>query len=189
MSTRGFITFVIDGTEKTAYNHFDSYPDGLGLNVLKWLRSGPVDPEAVRALRVASRDSRPSDEDIERLRKWSWDRHQHGGTQDLRDGQEWYDLLHETMGEPALMLEAGVIEDAHGFPQESLFAEWGYVIDLDAGRYEVYEGFQRSRHHKGRFADRAPVDGYYPVALVASWPLSDLPADDASEAGFAGDGS
>lgn len=30
MGTRGFITFVIDGVEKTAYNHFDSYPSNWG---------------------------------------------------------------------------------------------------------------------------------------------------------------
>ena len=43
MSTRGFIGFVIDGTEKIAYNHYDSYPSALGLNVLHWLH---VEPQA-----------------------------------------------------------------------------------------------------------------------------------------------
>lgn len=38
MGTRGFVGFVIDGQEKIGYNHFDSYPDGLGVDVLSWLR-------------------------------------------------------------------------------------------------------------------------------------------------------
>lgn len=187
MGTRGFITFVVDGTEKTAYNHFDSYPDGLGMDMLNWLRSGPVDAEAVRALRVMDESTPPTAEDIVRLRGYSWNAAQHGGPKDLRDGQQWYDLLHETMGNPARMLEAGAIEDASDFPCNSLFAEYGYVVDLDAGRFEVYEGFQRGAHSRGRFADRPGADGYFPVALLASWPLTELPSDEDFASATGGD--
>lgn len=38
MGTRGIMGFVVDGQEKLTYNHYDSYPDGLGLDVLRWLR-------------------------------------------------------------------------------------------------------------------------------------------------------
>lgn len=56
MGTRGFICFVIDAKEKTAYNHYDSYPDGLGLHVLTWLRESDIDiiREQARSLRVVS---------------------------------------------------------------------------------------------------------------------------------------
>ena len=78
------------------------------------------------------------------------------------------------------MLAAGVIEDAGDFPADSLFAEWGYVIDLDGdGMFEVYEGFQKSPHDKGRFAGMERDGDYYPVALRARWPLANLP-DEAS---------
>jgi hypothetical protein len=75
MGTRGFIGFVVDGVEKIAYNHWDSYPGGLGLDVLRWLR-GEVGKmpdgmawatEQVRALRVVDPQSSPTAEDIERL--------------------------------------------------------------------------------------------------------------------------
>lgn len=204
MGTRGFITFVVDGEEKTAYNHWDSYPSALGETVLHFLAahrhevtcdlhkgaSGAVVDQA-RKLRVVDGASKPTAEDIARFSKFSWSAAQHGGGKDLRDGQEWYDLLHETQGKPALILEAGVIEDARDFPRDSLFAEWGYVVDFDAGKFEVYEGFQKSRHDKGRFADRTPpnhkVGGYFPVALIASWPLDALPDDAAFIAATEGD--
>jgi hypothetical protein len=194
MGTRGFISFAVDGEVKTAYNHWDSYPDGLGLTVLHWLRNiteqGTITGarEAAAALRVVSPDSKPAPEDIERLSRYSWNAAQHGGTQDLRDGQQWYDLLHETQGNPDRILEAGVVEDASEFPADSLFAEWGYVIDFDNdGRLEVYEGFQKAAHSKGRFAGLASAnDGYYPVALVASWPLAELPDDAAFVAALEG---
>jgi hypothetical protein len=174
VSTRGFVTFVIDGAEKTAYNHSDSYPDGLGLTMLEWLRQAAADEAtAIRArgLRVVDPESKPSPGDIERLKGFA---NAGVGTQSLDD---WYVLLRETQGEPALMLEAGVIEDAHEFPRSSLFAEWGYVADFDEKRFEVYRGFQRSRHSAGRFAGREPSKNYYPVALKAAWAFDSLPAD------------
>lgn len=179
MSTRGFVGFVVDGIEKIAYNHSDSYPDGLGLDTLRWLSKAHIGGarRLAAALRVVEPDSKPTAEDIERLKGYANTR---VGTQEIDD---WYVLLRETQGNPAAMLDAGVIEDASGFPADSLFAEWGYVVDFDAKTFEVYEGFQKQQHDKGRFAGRSDADdsrrnGYWPVALVASWPLDALPTDE-----------
>jgi hypothetical protein len=182
MGTRGFITFAVDGTEKTAYNHFDSYPDGLGLDVLHWLREAVKSPAKlgadVRSLRVVDNNSKPSQEDIVRLKPFT------NLSVSTSSTDDWYCLLRDTQGNPAAMLAAGIIEDAHDFPLDSLFAEWGYVIDLDGdGMFEVYEGFQKSQHSRGRFASRYPsryegVQYYYPVALKARWPLTALPGDE-----------
>lgn len=199
MGTRGFITFVVDGTEKTAYNHWDSYPDGLGADVLKWLRTESdrgafiegsdwlaTLARQIRALRVVDPDSQATDEDIERLGAFA---NRSVGSRDARD---WYVLLRETQGKPELMLAAGVIEDASGFPADSLYAEWGYVVDLDAARFEVYRGFQTSPHASGRFASRPQVEynsvgPYYPAALLVSWPLTELPSDEDFASATSGD--
>lgn len=185
MGTRGFITFVAGGVEKTAYNHNGSYPGGLGLDVLTFLRanrhelvcelhSGQVGsvPDKIRKLRVLDENVTPTPEDIERLSKYV---DTQVGTQ-RRD--DWYVLLRHTQGDPGAMLQAGVIEDASSFPADSLFAEWGFVIDLDNEVFEAYRGFQRSPHTKGRFAEMPTEGGYYPVALVKSWPLAELPSDE-----------
>jgi hypothetical protein len=201
MGTRGFVGFVVDDTEKIAYNHFDSYPGGLGADVLHWLWShrheltcdihkgvsnGPV--ALARQLRVVPPASTPTAEDVERLREFA---NLSVGTQQVDD---WYVLLRETQGRPDLMLKAGVIEDAGQFPMDSLFAEWGYVVDFDTQQFEVYEGFQHAKHDKGRFADREPYQPphragkpieYWPVALVASWPLDKLPTTPEFLAAFA----
>lgn len=175
MSTRGFIAFAVDGQVKVAYNHSDSYPDWLGVRVLRFLRE--ANHAAIRkqaqALRVVTGGDKPTAEDAARLARWT---DTGVGNQSTDD---WYCLLRETQGDPAAMLDAGVIEDASGFPANSLFAEWGYVIDLDGdGRFEVYEGFQRSPHNRGRFAGmKGGSDGYAPVALRASWPLAQLPSE------------
>ena len=39
MGTSGAIGFVVDGKEFVAYNHFDSYPENLGKEVVEFIRS------------------------------------------------------------------------------------------------------------------------------------------------------
>jgi hypothetical protein len=198
MGTRGFITLAVDGENKTAYNHWDSYPEGLGLSVVSWAREAAKDLDAARkavtALRVVAEDDQPTGEDIERLRPFAdfeVDRSvRNGETHVLRERPSWYQLLRCTQGDPAAMIRAGVIEGAGEFPADSLVAEWGYVVDLTAETFEVYQGFQTRPHRQGRFADITPErDGYYPVWLVKSWPLAELPGDKdfAAEAEHAGE--
>lgn len=174
MGTRGFVGFVIDQNEKIAYNHWDSYPSGLGVDVLAWLRDADHAnaAEQARQLRTVASDSTPTEADVKRLAKWA----------DLGVGEksadDWYCLLRKTQGNPGAMLEAGVVEDAGKFPLDSLFAEYGYVVDFDQRFFEAYEGFQRAEHHDGRFANRSTEgNGYQPVRLVASWPFDQLPDD------------
>lgn len=177
MGTRGFLGFVVDGVEKITYNHSDSYPEGLGADTLTWLSAASKDLETLRAqasaMRVVTRDEEPTQDDVDRLAPWT------NLSVGERSTDSWYCLLRETQGNPAAMLRAGYIEDASDFPVDSLFAEWGYVVDLDANTFEVYQGFQKQAHDKGRFAsrrfDRERETTYYPVALLASWPLDSLP--------------
>ncbi|HEY3435961.1 MAG TPA: hypothetical protein VGK41_09940, partial [Solirubrobacterales bacterium] len=141
MGTRGFVGFVVDGTEKIAYNHFDSYPDGLGSDVLTWLTSAltthpAVIVEQARALRAIDGQTEPTDADFKQLKAFY---NPNVGGPSARP--TWYQLLRGTQGNPGAMLRAGVIEDASDFPTNSLFAEWGYIVDFDERRLEVYEGF------------------------------------------------
>lgn len=172
MSTRGFISFAVDGETKTAYNHSDSYPDYLGVNVLDWARSVDLNEvgAAAQALRVVTDADEPTADDVARLAPFT--NLNVGGPSER---PTWYQLLRETQGDPGAMLKAGVIEDGGDFPADSLFAEWGYVIDFDAQALEVYVGFQREPHQEGRFASLEGRDGYYPVRLLKSWPLAELP--------------
>lgn len=194
MGTRGFLGFVVDGVEKISYNHFDSYPGGLGLDVLEWIQGlrdfSKVQAKA-RALRVVTvwnedgSENLPTPEDVSQLRRW-YDGSV-GSTQD--HGVTWYQLLRRTQGNPGEILEAGAIEDASKFPTDSLFAEWGYLIDLDTYKFEVYKGFQKVPHESGRFAQRPSprVNGYVPVKLMVEWSLYDLPTKEIFVATFRAD--
>jgi len=177
MGTRGFLGFVIDGAEKITYNHFDSYPEGLGNDVRDWLSTVDLAQAAdsARMLRVVDPDSVPTAEEKEALQQYA---DAHVGSQRLDD---WYVLLRHTQGEPALILAAGVMGDSAEFPLNSLFAEWGYIVDFDSQMFEVYKGFQHEPHEEGRFASRTGDgmhEGYYPCRLIAQWPLSQIPSEE-----------
>lgn len=177
MSTRGFLGFVADEHETITYSHSDSYPDYLGLNILEWARSvddwGPVKDRAAAIVHVSD-DGPPTDELRRRLAKFA--------DGNVSSGDDWYALLRRTQGDPAAILEAGYAEHDAEWPADSLFCEWGYLLDLDREVLEVYRGFQTEPHADGRFHDRPrPTDRhhlpsqYYPVRLIGSWKLTALP--------------
>lgn len=182
MGTRGFVGFLIDGDIKAAYNHWDSYPSGIGLDVLEWARrAGMKVGPAMEHVKQLARELQPVDdtvpptpEQIYQLEAWT----------DLnvseRSTSDWYCLLRRTQGDIGAILTAGYFEDAGDFMYDSLFCEWGYLVDLDSWMLVVYKGFQNEPHTAGRFAAGQTIPGrYYPVAEVAAWPLNDLPTREA----------
>ena len=152
MGPRGTWGFVLDGEEKLTYNHYDSYLDGLGESLLTAWRayseSKSLDEvkEKVRKLRLVDPNSRPDDIDESEF-------------QDLKDdavssGEDYYALLRKIQGDLAATLDAGIMVDGNDFAFDSLFCEYGYVFDLDSGKFEIYKGFQDQPHERGRFAGR-----------------------------------
>lgn len=176
MGTRGAIVLVADGQEKVLYNHFDSYPEGLGEDVLLWLREvGDIEEDVRRqviALQKVPYNRKPTAEDIERLAEFH--------DPNVSTGADWYSLLRRTQGDLSAVLRAGLYEDAAEFPLDSLFCEWAYVVDFDERRFEVYEGFRKTPTTEGRWAGKPGADSvsgttYYPVQRIASWSFDRLP--------------
>lgn len=214
MGTRGLWGFVSEGVEKLTYNHFDSYPSGLGTELLAFVRDhiGTHGLESfkadARSLELIDEDVKPTEAQKQKARD--------AGVVDLsvseQSEDDWYCLLRNAQGDPAKLLQVGMMSDGSSFALDSLFCEWAYVIDLDAERFEVYRGFQKAAHTQGRFADRRDPDnahmdgprepgkcfncgmmkpdwdskfcpqGYYPIRLLASFDLNALPSNERFEA-------
>ena len=84
-------------------------------------------------------------------------------------------VLRQAEGDPALILEAGVIIDASGFPAEPV-SKWGYVVDTGAATFEVYRG--PALRATGRFGRPGHVKRDYPeCGLIWSWAFDLLPTD------------
>lgn len=178
MGTRGLSGFVIDGEVKAQYQQYDSYPTGVGYYVVAAIQSGKITPDAVRSIQLVDGDAKPTPEQVERLKQFS--------NTGVSTGQldEWYVLLRETQGDLLAMIEAGAMIDSSDFAADSLFCEWGYLVNLDTETLEVYRGFNQGAT-VGRFAGMAlaPVperDGqpihaaYAPITLIREIPLSEV---------------
>lgn len=180
MGTRGLLGFHIDGQDIGSYNHWDSYPSGLGAKVVAEITEalkGGIDAitDRVRGLEILKEHEKPTPEQIQRLKRYA----DCGvSNQSLQDS---YCLLHNIQGSVIKILEAGAILENTEFIKDSLFCEWAYFINLDDETFEVYRGFQQDPAlQKGRFAGPARQSssgGYYPCTLVAEYPLNDIPQD------------
>lgn len=173
MGTRGLMAVHVDGQTTGSYNHFDSYPSGLGADIVSFLRTAFIEQaaEQARMLIPVTEDAEPTTEQINRCISL--------GLCDpsVGDGLDWYSLLRNQQGDMGKTLETGFILDGTSFANDSLFCEWGYVVDFDAGVFEVYRGFQTTPHNEGKFARDEDDRGYYPIRLVASFPLDNIPDD------------
>lgn len=185
MGTRGTCGFRVGRKDKLQYNHGDSYPDGLGNDLLKQLRAMSKRgwdsvKAAAKTIRTVDPDSKPTAKDI---KKYGHKMNLDVGEQSPED---WYCLLRDLQGDLDGCLGLGVMSDDGGFILESLFCEWGYIVNLDSMKLEVYRGFQSEKHNRGRYAKKIDAKAmaeqkkilsctYYPCALLVEFDLTKLP--------------
>lgn len=203
MGTRGSFGFRVNGQDKLMYNHFDSYPSGLGLDVLAFLKGTNLDTltKKVAKLEPVNNKVPPTPEQIAKCTK--------AGTVNLsvseRSTKDWYCLLRNAQGDFKKLLKVGLFEPANNFILDSLFCEWAYIANLDTGKLEVYQGFNEGLPNPAGGIGQTPVDKWVPkltggryaaqcdlednksriergeapffgVALIAEFPLKKLPA-------------
>jgi hypothetical protein len=201
MGTRGLLGIVIDGQLKAWYNHYDSYPSGLGQAVssaigeilsgprkkAKWLRL------ARELVSVPLEDSERPCSEILAETQWAKTRktlEKRLDAEKKREKKPWeskskaiepdsatvQQAVSGTTGNLLAALANGVTLDEAGFAADGLFCEWGYVVNFDDEKLEVYRGFYKTPHACGRFAD-LPVeatsrgDTYRPIRQILGLPL------------------
>ena len=164
MGTRGAVGFRLNGEDYINYNHYDSYPEHSGCYVLQQLRywmGSPVEqlaaaPTVVWIDRLKERVA--AMKPLARL-EWAGDR---------------LDAC----------LAHGVYAPAADFLRDSLFCEWAYIVNLDAKTLDVYTGFCRRKHTKGRYSSWEPAvrtgsmtQPCYAVALIQEFDFDALPEE------------
>lgn len=180
MSTRGLYGFRVNGDDYLTYSHSDSYPEKLGIEIVDYINSiDDYDSEIEKAEKVEKINyfkDRPYDhlneiknamnndiiEDkcccISCMRSMKWD--------------SILSKLHLKN-----IIEFGFILDNFSFIFESLFCEWVYIVNFDNGMFEIYKGFQKKQHRKGRYYRACSISGYYPCALIKEYPFNKIPKD------------
>jgi hypothetical protein len=181
MGTRGVVGFHVNGKDKVSYNHSDSYPSGLGAEVLAFIQGTSLAEIKKTAERIIliDEDIPPTPEQIKDCEPWT----------DLgvssQSTSDWYCLLRGAQGDLSAYTDGlKYMPDSNSFLLDSLFCEYAYIINTDEQVLEFYSGFnKKSRLRKGRYAaiQSEPDSNYYGVALIKKYPLEDILAADEDE--------
>lgn len=188
MSTRGLVAIQMDGEYKLAsYNHSDSYPRCLGVELLKFLRELKDDRKLEmfkenlnKVKKISSDEADKLEQDCAKVGKSPYDIYP-GLLLSVPEILELIrDMDDETDGEL-------IVCDDLSFAADGLFCEWTYVIDFDENTFEVFKGGEKTPLEEfERFYDveqkRLAVNpdnmGYYGVKFLTSWHLDELPNED-----------
>lgn len=180
MGTRGLYGLRKNGIDKTSYNHFDSYPNGLGRDILGFIKNHSAKEMNTFYDRIimVNEQTEPTTQEIENCIT------NQSVNLDVssRSFNDWYCLLRNLQGDLNALYEckAAYMTDGHEFIKDSLFCEYAYIINLDTNKLEFYEGFQ-ARPQKGNRYGETPFDEYYPCALVAEIPFVLIQSTDVDE--------
>lgn len=196
MGTRNLTVVVSDGEYRVAqYCQWDGYPGGQGINILNFLSSS----DRIDLLREnVKKCSFITEEQYDKLHETYRETHQESVhiaengrhillKSTINDFLNDYPQFSRDTGSDILRMIAAspdglTLYDDHEFAADSLFCEWAYVIDLDQNTFEVYSGFNTTPLQPSeRFYSLQTTEidtgeeRYYPVHMIRSYSLSDLP--------------
>lgn len=129
MGTRGAYGFKKGNELKLTYNHFDSYFDYLGNNLINEIHSiGNTEKliETFDYIKLVSEEATPTEEQKAECTKYFSNAVSTGSEND------WYCLLRELQGTimPWVNKEVQYMLDSSGFINDNIFCEYYYIIDL-----------------------------------------------------------
>ena len=182
MSTRGLYGFRKNGQDKTTYNHSDSYPDGLGEEIVTFCSQNPIETmeKIYDNIEMINEDTQPTKEQI----KWCVDAGYYNPSVGNQSENDWYCLLCglqgniEELKRSALNRGKVYMSDGSNFIKASLFCEYAYIINLDTLKLEFWVGFQHKPQKGNRYGEKPNDDGYYPCRLAAAFPLTEITETD-----------
>lgn len=181
MSTRGLSGFRSSEIDKLQYINYDTYPTGLGLEMLSQLRA-VTDWESVQRHiddLVPAPDEHLSGWQLRKIRQQVKPFHE----VNARVGQmrESYDLFRPLQHRLDPYLD-GSLQSMHTYNEfilDSIWCRWGYIANLDSMKMEVWKGSQHEPDPNNRYgSERLGRHPVYPCKQVKSWDLNALPSDE-----------
>lgn len=182
MGTRNLTIVFIDGEYRVAqYGQWDGYPEGAGVNILRFLRD-EMDEFLFRTM----------------LSRFNFVNGNHDITNRIDKAFEngigsycFPEFSRDTGCDILPMIQNGTATTRYlgnriDFAADSMFCEWAYVIDFDRRTFEVYMGFNRTPLNESdrffflrKYEDPDEYSGgrYHGVKLAKEFSLDDLPDD------------
>lgn len=187
MGTRHIVAVVLNDEYKVAqYGQWDGYPEGQGAVIQQFFSHDSEYVNMDRLREAVSNCTFMTDEEYHRIFNSFAKTSDMGMTMDEADkfkASQYGYLSRDTSAEiiPLIYERNGLpLTNSISFAADSLFCEWGYVINLDNDTLEIYKGFNKEPLAESeRFADMQPVewgeDTYFPIKLLMVVPLNELP--------------
>lgn len=172
MGTRGTYGFRKDGKDKLTYNHFDSYPECLGANIVEFIKETPVEELKAICDRIVMVDEggMPTEKQIKECAPWT-----NLGVSGMST-RDWYCVLRNAQGDlDAFKKGLRYMIEYGNFIKDSLWCEYGYIINLDDNALEFYIGYQSTPQEGNRYGETPNDEGYYPCRLAQAFPLDAIP--------------
>ena len=171
MGTRGTYGFRKNNVDKTTYNHFDSYPSGLGKQISEFFADADLVKlgEVFDSIQLVKHDDIVTEDIAETIPAELSNFNVNGGK------KTFYCYLRNAQGDLSAYLKGlKYMIDNHDFITDSLFCEWGYIVNLDTGKLEVWRGFQKSPTEGNRYGTTHDEGGYYPCKMVAEFTQEEI---------------
>lgn len=176
MGTRGIYGLRKNKKDKTSYNHYDSYPSCLGEQMFDYIKRRSIEEMNDLYDRLMLVDENKKISELTKEEKngleilFSYD-----DKNELID-EDMYSLLRNFQGD----LEnydryhtVNIMCDNHDFIKDSLFCEYGYIINLDTNELEVFEGFQKKPQKTNRYGCECNRK-YYPCKIIKKIKIDDI---------------
>lgn len=173
MGTRGCYGLYKNGVTKATYNHFDSYIEGLGKDILDFVgnTSIPIMNKIFDKIELVREDSILTIEQIENCQDFT---DLSVSNQNIMD---FYCLLRKAQGDlNAYKTDLRYMIDNKEFIGDSCFCEYAYIINLDKNVLEFYKGFNKvpQNNRYSKFANSQENGGYCECKLVAEYKLVEI---------------
>lgn len=142
MGTRGAYGFRKGNRNKLTYNHYDSYFDYLGNNLLKEIHNiGNSEKllETYNYIKLVDGNTKPTEEQIKECEKYFCDSVSTG------EKEEWYSLLREVQGTimPWVDKEFPYMINSNSFIKDTTFCEYYYIIDVSKDILVAHKTFDK----------------------------------------------
>ncbi|HBD95379.1 MAG TPA: hypothetical protein DC057_14520 [Spirochaetia bacterium] len=172
MGTRGIYGFYKDGVDKLTYKHMDSYPSYLGAEIIDFIKTTSIEElnKIFDKIILVNGDSKPTEEQIKECEDFT-----NLGVSN-QSTSDWYCILRNSQGDlNAYKGNLKYMIDNKGFIKDSLFCEWGYIINLDDNILEIYRGLIRSRNSRNNRYWTLKHNGYCACEIIKTFPLNNIP--------------
>ncbi len=169
MGTKGAWGFRVKEKDKVTGVRWDSDPTGLGKSVITYVAITPIEKIRAVASRIVLVNGylTPPPELIKKYKKYS--------TNLSAFEPCYWDLLEKTQRDLfAYNKDVEHMVNYSEFLNDSLFCEWAYIINIDSGQFEVYQGGNKDESAPGRYARNKGSRDYWGVALKKEIPLVDI---------------